>query len=81
MIIDMDSTENEESERRNHLKRIMWRIIQEELTEIQRQTFLDYHIRDMTVTKIAAIRVVNRSTVSRTLKYAEQKIHRYTKYL
>lgn len=81
VITDMDSTESEESVRRKHQKEILGRIIQGELTECQRQTFLAYHLQGLTMTRIAAIQGVNKSTVCRTLKRAEQKIYRITKYL
>jgi RNA polymerase sigma factor (sigma-70 family) len=82
-MIDMDSTENEESEaaRIKHQQEVLARIIQNELTEKQRQTFLAYHIQKKTVPQIAAEQGVNKSTVSRTLKRTEQKIGRITQYL
>jgi RNA polymerase sigma factor (sigma-70 family) len=82
-MIDMDSTENEESEaaRLKHQQEVLARIIQNELTEKQRQTFLAYHIQKKTVPQIAAEQGVNKSTVSRTLKRTEQKIGRITQYL
>lgn len=81
MMIDMDSTEYEESVRRKHQKEILGRIIQGELTEHQRQTFLAYHYQGLNITQIAAFQGVNKSTVSRTLKRAEKRIRRITKYL
>lgn len=81
MMTGMDSTEKEESEKRKHQMQILGRIIQEELTDRQRRTFLAYHHQGLNLTQIAALHGVNKSTVSRTLKRAEQKIHRITKYL
>ena len=82
-MIDMDSTENEESEaaRIKHQQEVLARIIQNELTEKQRQTFLAYHIQKKTIPQIAAEQGVNKSTVSSTLKRTEQKIGRITQYL
>ena len=82
-MIDMDSTESEESEaaRKKYLKEVLSRIIQNELTENQRQVFMEYHFKGMTIPQMAAARGVNKSTVSRTLRRAEQKIHRITQYL
>lgn len=82
-MIDMDSTENEESEsaRKKHQQEVLARIIQNELTGKQRQTFLAYHIQKKTIPQIAAEQGVFKSTVSRTLKRAEQKIGRITQYL
>ena len=61
------------------LKRVQ-RVIREELTENQRQILLAYYIQDQTIPQIAESRGVNKSTVSRTLKRAEDKLHRYLKY-
>ena len=56
------------------------RVIQEELTELQRQTLTDYYFREMTIPQIAEERGVNKSTVSRTLHRAEEKLRRYLRY-
>lgn len=56
------------------------RVIREELTELQRQTLLAYYFQEQTIPEIAAERGVNKSTVSRTLKRAEEKLRRYLKY-
>ncbi len=56
------------------------RVIQEELTELQRQTLTDYYFREMTIPQIAEERGVNKSTVSRTLRRAEEKLRRYLRY-
>ena len=56
------------------------RVIREELTELQRQTLTDYYFREMTIPQIAQERGVNKSTVSRTLRRAEEKLRRYLRY-
>ncbi len=56
------------------------RVIREELTERQRETLLRYYYRQMTLEQIAKEQGVNKSTVCRTLKRAEQKLRRYLKY-
>lgn len=61
------------------LKRIQ-RVIREELTELQRLTLTAYYFQEQTIPQIAAERGVNKSTVSRTLKRAEEKLRRYLKY-
>ena len=61
------------------LKRVQ-RVIQEELTELQRQTLIAYYYQKQTLTQIAQDRGVNKSTVCRTLKRAEEKLRRYLKY-
>lgn len=60
--------------------RRMRRVIQEELTPLQRQTLMDYYYRDMTLVQIARERGVNKSTVCRTLKRAQERLRRYLKY-
>ena len=61
------------------LKRVQ-RVIREELTENQRQILLAYYIQDQTIPQIAESRCDNKSTVSRTLHRAEEKLRRYLRY-
>ena len=61
------------------LKRVQ-RVIQEELTELQRYTLVAYYFQEKTLVEIAEERGVNKSTVCRTLKRAEEKLRRYLKY-
>ena len=56
------------------------RVIQEELTDLQRETLLAYYFQDRTITEIATDRGVNKSTVCRTLHRAEGKLRRFLKY-
>ena len=56
------------------------RVIREELTQLQREVITAYYFQEMTIPQIARIRGVNKSTISRTLKRAEQKLQRYLKY-
>lgn len=56
------------------------RVIREELTPLQRETLTDYYFNGMTIPQIAAQRQVHKSTVSRTLHRAENKLRRYLKY-
>lgn len=56
------------------------RVIQEELTPLQRETLLAYYIQNQKITEIAEGRGVHKSTVSRTLKRAERKLRRYLRY-
>lgn len=58
----------------------MYRVIREELTEVQRQVLLAYYFQEKTVTQIAKDRGVNKSTVSRTLRRAENRLKRFLKY-
>ena len=61
------------------LKRVQ-RVIQEELTQLQREVLIAYYFQDQSVTQIALERGVNKSTVCRTLHRAEEKLRRYLKY-
>lgn len=61
------------------LKRVQ-QVIREELTPAQRETLMAHYFQKQTVTQIARDRGVNKSTVSRTLKRAEEKLRRFLKY-
>lgn len=56
------------------------RVIREELTPLQREALLDYYFHRMSIPEIAAKRGVHKSTVSRTLHRAENRLRRYLKY-
>lgn len=55
-------------------------VIEQELSELQRQTLIDYYFRKMTISQIAKIRGVHKSTVLRTLRRAENNLRTYLKY-
>ena len=61
-------------------RRRVQRVVQEELTQLQRETLLAFYFQEMTITQIAQERGVNKSTVCRTLHRAEQKLRKYLKY-
>ena len=61
------------------IKRVQ-RVIREELTELQRYTVIAYYFREQTMEQIAKERRVNKSTVSRTLKRAEDRLRRFLQY-
>lgn len=56
------------------------RVIREELTPLQRYTLVAYYFRQKNLIQIAEERSVNKSTVSRTLHRAEEKLRRCLKY-
>ncbi len=58
----------------------MRRVIQHELTQIQREVLTAYYFQEMTIPEIAQMRGVNKSTISRTLKRAEMRMQRCLKY-
>ena len=55
-------------------------LIREELTELQRYTIAAYYFEGKKMTQIARERGVNRSTVSRTMKRAEDKLRKFLQY-
>ena len=61
------------------LQRIQ-RVIAEELTPLQRETLVAYYFQEMTIPQIARERGVNKSTVCRTLRRAEQRLFRCLRY-
>ena len=61
------------------LKRVQ-RVIREELTPLQREALLAYYFQEQKIAQIAKDRGVNKSTVSRTLRRAEEKLRRYLRY-
>ena len=65
--------------RQTQLKRIQ-HVIREELTQLQRETLTAYYFQELTIPQIAQARGVHKSTVSRTLHRAEEKLRRYLRY-
>ena len=61
------------------LKRIQ-RVLQEELTDLQRDALMGVYFQRKTLTQIARERGVSKSTVCRTFHRAEEKLRRYLKY-
>ena len=55
-------------------------VIRSELTDLQRDAIIAYYFHRNTISEIAALRGVNKSTVSRTLRRAEEKLRRYLRY-
>ena len=64
---------------RDNRSRQLRRVLQEELTELQRYTLNAYYFERRTLRSIARERSVNVSTVSRTLHRAEEKVRRFMK--
>lgn len=58
----------------------MRQAIQKELTELQRYTLVAYYFEDLTLQQIAQRRGVEKSTVWRTLKRAEENLRRILQY-
>ena len=56
------------------------RVIREELSPMQRYTVIAYYFQERSIGEIARQRQVNKSTVSRTLRRAEEKLRRFLQY-
>ena len=56
------------------------KVIEAELTPCQKQTLVAYYFRQMTIPQIAQEQGVNKSTVSRTLRRAEDRVRRCLRY-
>ena len=56
------------------------RVIERELTQTQREIILAYYFQDKTIPQIAAERGVQKSSVSRCLKRAENRVRRCLRY-
>ena len=56
------------------------RVIEEELTPLQKEALIAYYIQGQSITEIAQDRGVHKSTISRTLHRAEEKLRRLLKY-
>ena len=65
--------------REQQLKRVQ-RVIKEELTPLQREILTAYYFQEMTITQIAEDRGVNKSSVCKVLKRAEDRLRRFLKY-
>ncbi len=56
------------------------KLIQTELTDLQREAIVGVYFQGRTLTDIARSRGVNKSTVCRTLKRAEDKLRRFLQF-
>ena len=61
------------------LKRVR-RVIEEELSDCQREVMIAYYFQEMSIPAIAKDRGVNKSTVCRTLHRAEARLRMFLKY-
>lgn len=63
-----------------HAQKALLDILQEELTERQREVLTLYYYDGMNIPEIAETLSVNRSTVSRTLQRAKQRIYKNLRF-
>ena len=61
------------------LKRVR-KVIEEELSDRQREVMIAYYFQEMSIPAIAREWGINKSTVSRTLKRAEKRLRMFLKY-
>lgn len=73
--------QNVPEDRRRRILKSLTKFIQNELTDVQRDMFVRYHLKGQSITQIAEERGVNKSTVSRNLRRAEQKVAKIANYL
>lgn len=70
----------EVAEKREKIRRIMAKIIKNDLTARQREIIVLYYYSGKGVTEIGEILKISPSTVSRTIKAARIRIYKYLKY-
>ena len=61
------------------LRRLM-RVMEQELTPLQKQTLMLYYFEELRPAEIARIQGVHRSSALRTLRRAEDRVRRFLKY-
>lgn len=80
MTVWMREHAEDNSEQLSRLRRNLREARKRELTARQREVLSLYYDRGMTIPQIAEHLGVNRSTVSRTLRRAKDKLHRFLQY-
>lgn len=68
------------AERLERLRRNLRKAREQELTDRQRQMLRMYYDEGKSMTKIARLLKVNKSTVSRTIARGRRRLHQYLKY-
>lgn len=77
--IPYDSEYGMELPKEIQLRRVL-RVMENELTPLQRQTLAAYYFEELSPAQIARRQGIHRSTALRTLRRAEKRIQRYLKY-
>lgn len=65
---------------RELMKQRVRHVLENELTEKQRRAVLDYYVARKTIPQMALEYGLNKSTVWRTLKRGEDRLHRFLRY-
>lgn len=71
---------NTNTEKMETVKRMLYEVINNELSEHQKDCLLMYYFDKMKLKEIANIKGVNISTISRTIKRGEKNIYNFLKY-
>lgn len=80
MTVWMRANAQDNSEQLRRLRRNLRRAREQELTDRQREMVSLYYDQGMTMPQIAERLGVNRSTVSRTLRRARDRLYRFLRY-
>ena len=80
MTVWMRANAQDNSEQLGRLRRNLRRAREQELTDRQREMVSLYYDQGMTIPQIAERLGVNRSTVSRTLRRARDRLYRFLQY-
>lgn len=70
---------HDSSDQETQLQRLQ-QVLRQELTDLQRQTLMQYYFHNQSISQIAQDRGVHKSTVSRTLKRAESRLRQFLQY-
>lgn len=64
----------------SHAKKAVLHALNNELTDKQREYYTLYHLNGFSISEIARMKAVNKSTVSRMLAMAQKKMSRVMRY-
>lgn len=78
LFLDKKSSSNQD--RINSIVSFIPDLMEEALTDCQKEIIYDYYFKELNITQIAKLHGVNKSTICRTKKRAERKLIRYLKY-
>lgn len=65
---------------RDEAKKRISRVVMGELSDVEREVLIAYYIQEERIPAIARARGVNKSSVSRALHRAEEKLRKFLKY-
>ncbi len=71
---------DDNNSKRSHLRKVLMKAIDTELTEKQRECVIEYYLNNRQMKDIARDMRVNPSTVTRHIKRAEEKLRHIAEY-